>query len=174
MSVADPEFSWGGANSQSECSNLLLQSTNEVCEGNVFTGVCLSTRGGWALCLCPGGSPSRGVSIVGSLSRGSLAVRTLLECILVLQIFCRKLHENERIWTRGWRASLAPSLDPPMRSVPPSGISDRHLYLLSLPVDLICSPGHRKSIASPTDERSLTWPVTLWAPTEITLSCLAG
>ena len=32
-------------------------------------------------------------------------VRILLECILVLQIFCRKLHENERIctpWGRPW------------------------------------------------------------------------
>ena len=28
--------------------------------------------------------------------------------------FCRKLHENERIWTPVWRASLAPHLDPPM------------------------------------------------------------
>ena len=34
-----------------------------------------------------------------------------LECILVLQCFCRKLHENERIWTGG--ASIA-LLDPPM------------------------------------------------------------
>ena len=32
-------------------------------------------------------------------------VRILLECILVLQIFCRKLHENERIctpWGHPW------------------------------------------------------------------------
>ena len=28
--------------------------------------------------------------------------------------FCWKLHENERIWTPGGRASLAPPLDPPM------------------------------------------------------------
>ena len=36
-SVADPGFSpsWGGA-------NLLLPPANEVCEGYVFTGVCLS------------------------------------------------------------------------------------------------------------------------------------
>ena len=39
------------------------QPSNEVCEGNVFTGVCLSTGGSWSLsrgglcpgCLCPGG-----------------------------------------------------------------------------------------------------------------------
>ena len=28
--------------------------------------------------------------------------------------FCQKLHENERIWTPGGRASLAPPLDPSM------------------------------------------------------------
>ena len=34
---------------------------------------------------------------------------------IILQTFCRKLHENERIWTRGGgHASLAPPLDPPM------------------------------------------------------------
>ena len=32
---------------------------------------------------------------------------------IIFQFFCRKLHENERIWTRG-AASLAPPLDPPM------------------------------------------------------------
>ena len=35
-------------------------------------------------------------------------VRILLECILVLQIFRQKLHENQRIWTEKGRASLAP------------------------------------------------------------------
>ena len=30
--------------------------------------------------------------------------------------FCRKLHENERIWTPGGSASLAPPLDPPMNT----------------------------------------------------------
>ena len=34
---------------------------------------------------------------------------------LFLQIFCRKLHENERIWTRRGRTSVAPPLDPPMQ-----------------------------------------------------------
>ena len=40
-SVADPGFSpsWGSA-------NLLLPPANEVCEGYVFTGVCLSIGGG--------------------------------------------------------------------------------------------------------------------------------
>ena len=35
---------------------------------------------------------------------------------IIFQFFCRKLHENERIWTRGC-ASLAPPLDPPMMSI---------------------------------------------------------
>ena len=33
----------------------LLPPTNEVCEGYVFTGVCLSTRGGGACVVAPGG-----------------------------------------------------------------------------------------------------------------------
>ena len=34
---------------------------------------------------------------------------------VLIYYFCRKLHENERIWTPGGgRASLAPPLDPPM------------------------------------------------------------
>ena len=34
---------------------------------------------------------------------------------IILHIFCRKLHENERILDPGrGRASLAPPLDPPM------------------------------------------------------------
>ena len=83
-------------------------------EGNVFTDLCLSIRGGgWGLglcpgglswgslskgVLCPGGSLSRGsVGRGGSLSRGSLsqrppygkerAVRILLEGILVFNNF---------------------------------------------------------------------------------------
>ena len=50
----------------------LLPPANEVCEGNVFTGVCLSTGG-----LCPGrfsvqwgGSLSRGVSVREGLCPG--------------------------------------------------------------------------------------------------------
>ena len=46
---------------------VLLPPANEVLQGNVFTGVCLSTRGRFR-------SLSRGVSIPeGSLSRGSLS-----------------------------------------------------------------------------------------------------
>ena len=43
---------------------------------------------------------------------GEYAVRILLECILVWEEFCRKLHENEMNWTE-WGVSGAP-LDPPM------------------------------------------------------------
>ena len=49
------------------------------------------------------------------------AVRILLECILVLQFFCWKLHENERIWIlEGGGESLLPPLDPPMSRDPSS------------------------------------------------------
>ena len=45
-----------------------LPAANEVCEGYVFTGVCLSTGG---LSLCPGGSlPQGGLHPRASLSRG--------------------------------------------------------------------------------------------------------
>ena len=63
----------------------LLPPANEVCKGNVFTGVCLSTRGGvisvhGAVSFQEGGSLSRrgvsvqkgGLSLEGSLSRGSV------------------------------------------------------------------------------------------------------
>ena len=52
--------------------NDLFPSANEVCEGYVFTGVCLSTRGGGrGLGLCPGGgSPSKGVSVQRVLCPG--------------------------------------------------------------------------------------------------------
>ena len=33
---------------------------------------------------------------------------------IILQILCRKLHENERIWTPGGSVPGAPPLDPPM------------------------------------------------------------
>ena len=80
----------GVANSQAGYTNLLLLPANEVCEGNVFTGVCLS-KGGFlsrgdlcpgGLCpggvcpggLCPGGLCPGGVSTQGgSLSRKSLS-----------------------------------------------------------------------------------------------------
>ena len=73
----------------------LLPRANEVCEGYVFTAVCLSTGGGGlGLCpggLCPGGKVSvhpggslfRGVSVQGdlcpgrSLSRGLCPGRSL-------------------------------------------------------------------------------------------------
>ena len=54
-----------------------LPPANEVCEGYVFTGVCLSTGGGYlsrGVCvqvgLCSGGSLSRGVSVLGDLCSG--------------------------------------------------------------------------------------------------------
>ena len=44
---------------------------NEVCEGYVFTGVCLSTRGGGACVVAPGGRGMRGCSgDVRGCSRG--------------------------------------------------------------------------------------------------------
>ena len=87
-----------------EFTGTYLPPSNEVCEGYVFTGVCLSTEG--ILSLCPGGSPSWrgfpswgvsvwGVSVQGGLCPGGVsametpcngnewAVRILLECILV-------------------------------------------------------------------------------------------
>ena len=36
-----------------------------------------------------------------------------LKTAIILQFFCQKLHENERIWTPGGRVPGAP-LDPPM------------------------------------------------------------
>ena len=55
ITVADPGFSLEGANSQCGRANLLLPPANVVCEGYVFTGVCLSTgrgmRGCWGACM---------------------------------------------------------------------------------------------------------------------------
>ena len=52
----------------------LLPPANEVCEGYVFTAVCLSTGGGLGHCpgvFCPGGrSLSRGISVQGGLCPG--------------------------------------------------------------------------------------------------------
>ena len=39
-----------------ECILVLLPPANEVCEGYVFTGVCLSTPGGACMCGCWGGA----------------------------------------------------------------------------------------------------------------------
>ena len=44
--MADPEFPKGATNPKGVDVNLLLPPANEVCEGYVFTGVCLSTGGG--------------------------------------------------------------------------------------------------------------------------------
>ena len=45
--------------------------------------------------------------------------------------FCQKLHENERNWTeKGMRASLAPLLDPPLKSIV---MYDYSLVLAPLP-----------------------------------------
>ena len=63
-----------------------LPSSNEVCKGYVFTGVCLSTGGRRSLSgeglhsgegclsrggLCPGGFSVQGISVQGSFSRGA-------------------------------------------------------------------------------------------------------
>ena len=54
------------------CLYQLLPPANEVCEGYVFTGVCLSTRGSRS--LSKGSMSQGGVSVWGvSLSRGSLS-----------------------------------------------------------------------------------------------------
>ena len=50
-------------------SNWLLPPANEVCGGNVFTGICLFTGGG-GLSLCPDG-----VSAHGGLCPGGVSVR---------------------------------------------------------------------------------------------------
>ena len=45
---------------------------------------------------------------------GALAPKSAI----IFNFFCRKLHENERIWTPGGgRVSLVPPLDPPMLSM---------------------------------------------------------
>ena len=94
--------------SWTETKPVFLPPANEVCEGYVFTGVCLSTGGSRSL--------SRGVSIPGgeSLSRGvwggsvrktplygnERAVRILLECILVTNEF------NYKFST--WKPTIVP------------------------------------------------------------------
>ena len=65
--------------------------------------------------LCPGRSLSRGADSVADpgFSWGGYANS---QNPIILQIFCRKLHENERIWTRrgGGARPWLPPLDPPM------------------------------------------------------------
>ena len=85
----------GSRISQTACANILLPTARE---GKVFTAVCLST-----ISLMDTGS------LLGLVTVRS--VRILLECFLVYDHFCRKLHENERIWTEE-SASLAPPLRP--------------------------------------------------------------
>ena len=58
---------------------LLLPTANEVCDCNVFTSVCLSTR--WGRSLSGGGVFVR-----------ERAVRILLECIVVIWYFSLSLH----------------------------------------------------------------------------------
>ena len=101
---------------------LLLPPATKLQEGNacviVFTGVgAVSVQGR----LRPGGF-CRGVSVQGDLCQrdplyGNVrVVRILLECILSLQIFCRKLHENERIWSPRWSARVTGTpMDPPIQ-----------------------------------------------------------
>ena len=70
--MADPGFPRvGGANFKGGCEKLLLPSANEVCEGYVFTGVCLSTGGhawrgvcGRGVCMA-GGYTWQGACMVG-------------------------------------------------------------------------------------------------------------
>ena len=63
-------------------------------------------------------------------------------------IFCRKLHENERIWTPrggGGRASLAPPLDPPMPIY--KSTNHRHCHRGKVrEADTCTTPGVRMSL----------------------------
>ena len=73
-----------------ENKKAFLPPVNEVCEGYVFTGVCLST-GGWCLPLVPGGClqhpPDRHPPPQRILrdTVNKRAVRIPLECILVVE-----------------------------------------------------------------------------------------
>ena len=67
---------------------MIIARKRSLGQGNMYTGVCLST-GGW--CMVPGGCAwSRGVHGPGGVPGGDprrlllRAVRILLECILVL------------------------------------------------------------------------------------------
>ena len=65
---------------------ILLPLAKEVCEGYVFTGVCLSMGESLSRGLCPGGLCPGGCFCPGGSLSGRppvWAVRILLECILV-------------------------------------------------------------------------------------------
>ena len=101
-----PQWSWGKV-IFSLASVILL---TEVC---LLQGGCLLLGGGgllqgWCLVETPPGWPLLQM------------VHILLECILVFQFFCQKLHENERIWTLGGEARVPPP-DPPMLTIQSSG-----------------------------------------------------
>ena len=51
------------------------------------------------------------------------------KCTIILQIFCRKLHEYKRIWTGGVARSWRPPLDPPMAMLNFLRWHKRKLYL---------------------------------------------
>ena len=112
--MADPEFPKGATNPKGVDVNLLLPPANEVCEGYVFTGVCLSTGGGRA--WWQGGMRGAGMCGIRWDTVNERAVPILLECILVLTIFSRKLDEIEKNWIEmGVRVPRAP-WDPPLTS----------------------------------------------------------
>ena len=133
--VADPGF----------IQTIITTRKQSLGQGNMFTGVCLSTGGGaaWSRGGVPGpsggawsgggawswgGAWSCGVSGPGGSWSGPggrsperlllWAVRILLEYILVWQPFYWKLHENERNWTERGRARPWWPLDPQMMSHP--------------------------------------------------------
>ena len=108
FTVHGTSFLYKQVSRTSNIQRSFLPPANEVCEGYVFTGVCLSTWGGESVSVQGGGSVQGSLCLRGSLSRiglcpgvsvqgGSLsgiplysnewAVRILQECILVLFIF---------------------------------------------------------------------------------------
>ena len=88
--------------SNEACTGVFLLSANEVCEGYVFTGVCLSTGGGSAPLHAgihppgrhhPGQTPPQAGQTPPQPSAcwdtvNKWAVRILLECNLVTWNFC--------------------------------------------------------------------------------------
>ena len=87
---------WRAASLQSYVF-IFLPPANEVCEGYVFTGACLSTGGGG---VRGGGVGVRGRGMCVAVGRGAWqerwplqwAVRILLECILVSIVLFLFLH----------------------------------------------------------------------------------